>query len=72
MTAAQRAEEQKQEQLKTAYNAKVTKAKLKEPVRTIMLQLVSLGYTDYDKNLKLIKKEKKPDIGIILDKLSQA
>jgi hypothetical protein len=37
-----------------------------------MLQLVSLGYTDYEKNLKLIKKEKKPDIGVILDKLSQA
>lgn len=71
-TPAQRAEEQKQEQLKTAYNAKVTKAKLKDPIRTIMLQLVSLGYTDYEKNLKLIKKEKKPDIGVILDKLSQA
>ena len=72
LTPAQRAEEQKQEQLKTAYNAKVTKAKLKDPVRTIMLQLVSLGYTDYDKNLKIVKKEKRPDIGVILDKLNKA
>ena len=37
-----------------------------------MLQLVALGYTDYEKNLKLIKKEKKPDVNVILDKLSQA
>ena len=63
---------QRQEQLKTVYNQKVIKAKLKEPVKTIMLQLVSLGYTDYDKNLKIVKKEKKPDIGVILDKLNKA
>ena len=61
---------QRQEQLKTVYNQKVVKAKLKDPVRTIMLQLVSLGYTDYDKNLKIVKKEKRPDIGVILDKLN--
>ena len=36
-----------------------------------MLQLASLGYTDYDKNLKIVKKEKRPDIGTVLDKLNQ-
>jgi len=32
-----------------------------------MIQLMELGYTDYDKNWKLVKKEKKPDISKILD-----
>ena len=39
-----------------------------------MLQLMELGYTDYDKNLKLVKKENKknPNISAVLDKLNAA
>lgn len=72
MTAAQRAEEAKLDKVKIAYSEKVNK-KLKDPQKTIMLQLLALGYTDYDKNLKIVKKEKKqPDISVVLDKLNQA
>lgn len=71
MTAAQRAEEAKQDKIKIAYSEKVNK-KLKDPQKTIMLQLLSLGYTDYDKNLKIVKKDKRPDISAVLDKLNQA
>jgi len=71
MTAAQRAEEAKLDKIKIAFSEKVNK-KLKDPQKTIMLQLLSLGYTDYDKNLKIVKKEKKPDISVILDKLNKA
>ena len=59
------------DQKKIAYSEKVNK-KLKDPQKTIMLQLMELGYTDYDKNLKVIKKEKKPDIGTLLDKIVTA
>ena len=54
MTAAQRAQQAKDEAAKKAYNDKCNK-KLKDPQKTIMLQLASLGYTDYDKNLKIVK-----------------
>lgn len=35
---------------------------------------MELGYTDYDKNLKLVKKENKknPNISAVLDKLNAA
>lgn len=56
---------------KVAYSEKVNK-KLKDPAKTIMLQLMELGYVDYDKNLKVIKKQKKPDISVTLDQLNKA
>ena len=59
------------DQKKIAYSEKVNK-KLKDPQKTIMLQLMELGYTDYDKNLKVVKKEKRPDIGTLLDKIVTA
>lgn len=52
-----------------AYSEKVNK-KLKDPQKAIMLQLMEFGYLDYDKNLKIVKKEKKPDIVKVLDKLN--
>jgi len=52
---------------KLAYTTRLNKKKPKEPYRTTMIQLMELGYTDYDKNWKLVKKEKKPDISKILD-----
>ena len=54
---------------KIAYSEKCNK-KLKDPQKGIMLQLMEFGYLDYDKNLKIVKKEKKPDIVKILDKLN--
>jgi hypothetical protein len=45
--------------------------KLKDPQKTIMLQLMEFGYLDYEKNYKIVKKEKRPDISAILDKINQ-
>ena len=56
---------------KIAYSEKVNK-KLKDPQKMVMLQLMELGYLDYDKNLKIVKKEKRPDISVVLDKLNRA
>ena len=53
-----------------AYSEKVNK-KLKDPQKAIMLQLMEFGYLDYDKNLKIVKKEKKPDIVKVLDLLNK-
>jgi len=58
-------------QKKIQYSEKVNK-KLKDPHKTVMLQLMELGYLDYDKNYKVVKKDKKPDIVKILDLLNQA
>ena len=53
-----------------AYKEKVLK-KLKVPQSTVMLQLMELGYADYDKNWKFVKKDKKPDIVKVLDLLNK-
>ena len=38
-----------------------------------MMQLANLGYTDYDKNYRIVKAEKKNlTINVILDKLARA
>ena len=34
-----------------------------------MLQLFEFGFTDYDKNLRLVREEKQPAIDTIIDKL---
>ena len=60
-----------EDQAKIKYAEKVNK-KLKDPQRKIMLQLMEFGYLDYDKNYKIVKKEKKPDISAILDTINQA
>ena len=58
------------DQAKIKYAETVNK-KLKDPQKTIMLQLMEFGYMDYEKNYKVVKKEKKPDISVILDKINQ-
>ena len=35
-----------------------------------MLQLAEFGFTDYDKNLRLVREENQSDINTIRDKLS--
>lgn len=50
---------------------RLDKKKPRDPWRSVMVQLGELGYTDYDKNWKLVKKEKKPDVSQFLDKLSK-
>lgn len=59
---------------KTAYMVKLDKEykkKPKDPKHRCMVQLVDLGYTDFSKNWKLVKKDKNPDISAILDKLNK-
>lgn len=58
-------------QAKIAYVQKLEKKKVKDPHKTVMMQLMELGYTDYDKNWKLVKKDKRPDISQILDALNK-
>lgn len=70
-SAAQRQQSLVVDTKKIAYSEKVNK-KLKDPQKMVMLQLMELGYLDYDKNLKIVKKEKRPDISVVLDKLNRA
>ena len=44
---------------------------LNDPEKTIMLQLAECGYADYNKNLRLVRKDNQSDINTILDKLGQ-
>ena len=63
-------EQEKLATAQSAYYQRLTKKKPKEPYRSVMQQLCDLGYTDYDKNWKIVKKDSKPDISKILDKLN--